>query len=112
MTDHGNESVDYQYGGPSIGVYDSRHEAVGQAALVGRQYGSHLASRLGHDGHVTGCVLEYTEMVHVVPHGHCFFCGETFHSQESQSAHLCEPRKNYDPGPGRQGSNPLPRWSP
>lgn len=81
--------TDYLYGGPKAGGrWETRHKAIGVAAVRGREEGEYLAARS--DTRLAGVpelVLSYTESVEVLPWEWCRYCGEEFYEKGAYADH-------------------------
>lgn len=70
----------YDYGGPAIGQYNTRHDAVGVAAIVGRK-----------DNHIRQAPFdgpkEAVRLVTPISTAICGYCRETFERYEALAEH-------------------------
>ena len=89
----------YRYGGPSLGIYDTRHEAVGQAAIIMREEAAYDRAPWTHPGRAS-------EWIMPVPTARCGYCGETFDYHDELDDH--KPCPEWDPADADepQHSNP------
>lgn len=67
----------YLYGGPGIGQFETRHRAVGVAAVRGREESAYYAAH-SEQGRLAfaDTVAKWTRRVDIVPWEWCSFCGE------------------------------------
>lgn len=78
----------YTYGGPSIGVHSTRHDAIGHAAIMGREYSDNIHAPFWGPKDV----LHY---VGAIPDAVCGFCGEVFDYEAELDEHT--PCSHYEP---------------
>lgn len=88
----------YNYGGPGIGVFETRHEAIGAAAIEGREHGDKIMSP--YSGPKSALKL-----VGPIPQARCGFCGEVFDYESELEEHQTCP--HYEETEERQHSNPI-----
>lgn len=84
----------YKYTAEMGAPCETRHEAVGQAAIAGRKAPDLRMSVMDATSHV------YAYEPHI-----CDFCSETFLYEEEFEEHT--PCPHYEPTEGRRGSNPI-----
>lgn len=87
-----------------VGVYETRHEAVGAAAVAGRK------ERERREEHAPSwaplpTVIGYTGRVHAFKPFRCGYCGEVFLTEAEHDEHQTCP--HYEATEGRRGSNPV-----
>ena len=91
----------YRYGGPGLGVYESRHEAVGGAAITMREDGSYPNAPWTHPGRASQWIMP-------IPTARCGYCGEAFDYEGELDDHKPCPEWEKDkPLPPEGGSNPI-----
>lgn len=88
----------YEYGGPGVGSYDTRHEAVGKAAVIGREDGD--IRQAPFDG-----PKDALRLVAPIPTLFCGYCRQTFEREPELDEH--KPCPEYEQTEGRRGSNPI-----
>lgn len=88
----------YEYGGPGIGSYDTRHEAIGAAAIEGREYADVRQCPFMGPKDAVGHVL-------AIPTAVCGYCKQAFDHQRELIEH--KPCPHYEPVENHEHSNPI-----
>lgn len=92
----------WKYGNEESGVHETRHDAVGAAAVGAR------AMREAYPDRPLPTPLEATERVYAFKPFRCGYCGETFLTESKREEHQPCPMWEKDrPVPPEGGSNPI-----
>jgi len=95
----------WKYTDEQSGIHETRHEAVGAAAIEARKQ-HECRSQIQPDRvPETPPVKEAAGRVYAFKPFICGFCHQTFLTEEEYDEHRTCP--HYEPTEGRQGSNPL-----
>lgn len=79
---HGADSDGWKFTDERSGVYETRHEAVGEAAVWARE------RRERYDAHTAMATpAEASARVYAYKPYHCSFCGETFLTESEEEEH-------------------------